>query len=155
MSGADAARIGRWIISAVPGGWFFVPDFGLRHNSPYPTSNITVKDDILLAGDKLEPYIQAQITILRRTYLNPAIAGPQTSGSLRTEVDESMLLLIRHQPVNGTGVMQVQTYVRLAAWLGIITLTTTDRNLQRNRPDYERFVASLKIAPETPPEPQP
>ena len=155
MSGADAARIGRWIISAVPGGWFYMPDFGLRHNSPYPTSNITVKDDTLLAGNKLEPYIQAQINILRRTYLDPAFAGPQASVLLRTEVDESMLLLIRHQPVNGSSVMQVQTYVRLATWLGIITLTTTDRNLPRDRPDYERFVASLRIAPEAPPEQQP
>ncbi len=144
----NAARIGRWLISSVPASWFFVPGFGLRHNSPYPTSNITLKDDVLLAGNRLEPYIQAQITILRRTYLDPAFAGPQPAALLKVDVNETMLLLIRHQPVNGTRVMQVQTYVRLGAWLGIITLTTVEQSVRQVRPDYERFIASLMIAPE-------
>ena len=144
----NAARIGRWVISSVPANWFFVPDFGLRHNSPYPTSNITVKDDVLLAGNRLEPYIQAQINILRRTYLDPAFAGPQPAALLKVETDETMLLLIRHQPVNGTSVLQVQTYVRLGTWIGIITLTTVDQFVRHVRPDYERFMSLLNIAPE-------
>ncbi len=147
----NSARIGRWLISSVPASWFFIPSFGLRHNSPYPTSNITVKDDVLLAGNRLEPYIQAQITILRRTYLDPAFAGPQSAALLKVDVDETMLLLIRHQPVNGTRVMQVQTYVRLQSWIGIITLTTVEQSVRQVRPDYERFIASLAIAPDDPP----
>ena len=147
----NSARIGRWLISSVPASWFFIPGFGLRHNSPYPTSNITVKDDVLLAGNRLEPYIQAQITILRRTYLDPAFAGPQPAALLKVDVDETMLLLIRHQPVNGTRVMQVQTYVRLQSWIGIITLTTVEQSVRQVRPDYERFIASLAIAADDPP----
>ena len=144
----NSARIGRWIISSVPASWFFVPDFGLRHNSPYPTSNITVKDDVLLAGNRLEPYIQAQIGILRRTYLDPVFAGPKPVALLKIDVDETMMLLIRHQPVNGTSVMQVQTYVRLGAWIGIITLTTVDQFIRQVRPDYECFISLLTVAPE-------
>ena len=141
-----SARIGRWVVSSAPANWFFVPGFGLRHNTPDPTSNITVKDDVLLAGDKLEPYIEAQKIMLGRTYDQPAFAGPQPATLLAKDVDESMLLLIRHQPLRGTSVLQVQTYVRLGKWVGIITLTTVDRMLAQIRPEYEQFVASLTIA---------
>ncbi len=141
-----SARIGRWQIARAPKNWFFVPDFGLKHNTPDPASNVTVKDDALLAGNKLEPYIEAQKTMLERTYDSPMFAGPQPTKLLADQADESMLLLIRHQPMRGTSVLQVQTYVRLDNWIGIITLTTTDRMIQQVRPDYEQFIASLTIA---------
>ncbi len=117
----------------------------MRHNSPYPSSNITVKDDVLLAGNALQPYIKAQITILKRTYLDPVFAGPQPT-ELISGVDEAMLLLIRHKPLNGTSVMQVQTYARIDKWIGILTLTSTDNQLLNVRKDYERFVRTLAIA---------
>ncbi len=150
MDGTDpnaAVRIGRWILSSVPASWFYVPGFGLRHNSPYPTSNITVKEDVLLAGNKLQPYVDAQITILKRTYLDPSFAGPQPI-KLLAQAEETMLLLIRHQPLNGVSVMQVQTYARVANWLGIITLTTVEQSVTSLRRDYEQFVQSLAIASE-------
>ena len=53
--------------------------------------------------------------------------------------------------MRGISVLQVQTYVRRAKWIGIVTLTTVDRTLPQVRPDYEQFVASLIIAEETPP----
>lgn len=143
-----SASIGRWIITSAPAGWLFVPDFGLRHNIPDPASNISIKEDVLLAGNKLQPYVDAQKIMLARTYDNPVFAGPQPAKLLAEQTDEIMLLLIRHQPMRGTSVLQVQTYVRCGTWLGIITLTTIDRLLAQVRPDYEQFVASLAIAAE-------
>ncbi len=143
----SSANIGRWTMSFAPANWFFVPGFGLRHNTPDPASNISVKEDTLLAGDKLEPYIEAQKIMLGKTYDQPTFAGPQPAKLLADRADESMLLLIRHQPLRGTSVLQVQTYVRLDKWIGIITLTTVDRMLVQVRPEYEEFVASLTIAP--------
>lgn len=144
--------MGRWQISAVPANWFFIPDFGLRHNSPtHPASNITVKDDVLLAGSKLEPYIQAQIDILKGAYLEPVFAGPQPTALVDSSllgVHEAMMLIIKHQPHAGAAVFQVQTYVRLDRWLGIITLTTLEQTLMSVRRDYEQFVRMLSIAPE-------
>lgn len=154
MSTLASARIGRWGISSAPAGWFFVPDFGLRHNVPDPASNIHLNGDTLLAGDKLQPYVEAQMAMLSRKFDQPDFAGPQPSKLLAGQADESMLLLIRHQPMRGTGVVQVQTYVRVAKWIGIVTLTTTDRSLQRVRPDYEAFLKLLTILTDDP-EPAP
>lgn len=138
-------RMGGWEVRSVPAGWFFVPDFGLRHSGPPPTSNITVKDDSLLGGDKLEPYIRVQMDILKRTFENPLFSGPQPSSLVAAE--ETMLLLIRHVTTDGSRLLQVQTYVREGRWIGIITLTTTEAKLPELRPDYERFVRSLGIVP--------
>ena len=145
-----SVRMGRWVISAIPANWWFVPDFGLKHNTTLePGSNITVKDDILLAGDKLEPYIQAQVKILKGRFSNPVFAGPQPSALVAA--DECMMLLIRHPE---HGILQVQTYVRAGRWLGIITLTTSERMLTSVRKDYEQFIGWLKIAPPDAPIPQ-
>ena len=83
--------------------------------------------------------------MLSRKFDQPDFAGPQPGKLLAEQADESMLLLIRHQPMRGTGVIQVQTYGRVAKWIGIVTLTTTDRSLQRVRPDYEEFLKLLTI----------
>lgn len=143
--------MGRWVISSVPAGWFFEPGFGLRHNTPdQPASNITVKDDILLAGNKLEPYIRVQMEILKGRFAGCSFGGPGDSKLL--SADESRMLLIRHQPANGLRVLQVQTYVRLGQWIGIVTLSTLEERLGTVRWDYEQFVSSLLIAPAQEPE---
>ena len=148
MSTVPSARIDRWRLNSAPEHWFFVPEFGLKHNVPDPKSNIHLGGDKLLAGDKLEPYVEAQKLMLCRKYDQPIFAGPQTSVLLADQVDESILLLIRHQPMRGSSVFQVQTYVRIEKWIGIVTLTTTDVYLRQVRPDYERFLAMLTILPE-------
>lgn len=145
MSTTASARVGQWQINAAPAGWFFVPDFGLRHDVASPASNIHLNADTLLAGDTLKPYVEAQMQMLSRKYDQPTFAGPQSTKLLADQADESMLLLIRHQPMRGTTVLQVQTYVRLAKWIGIVTLTTADRSIQQVRPDYERFLTMLTV----------
>ena len=150
--GSGAVRMGRWEIASVPANWWFVPEFGLKHNTAeQPASNITVKDDVLLAGNRLEPYIRVQMEILKGRYEGLAFAGPQKSTLY--EANETMLLMIRHPLREGVSLLQVQTYVRAGSWLGIITLTTTERMLTSVRRDYEQFVASLKIAPPEDPAP--
>lgn len=150
MSGAASgtARIGRWEIASVPGGWWFVPDFGLRHQTDGdPPSNIMLTDDVLLAGNRLEPYIATQVEILRGRFTDPIFAGPGQSALFPAE--ECMLLMIQHRSHGALRILQVQTYVRIDRWLGIITLTTKEQNLPGVRKDYEQFVASLQVASET------
>jgi len=60
---SSAARIGRWIISAIPFGWTWIPDFGIQKQADgVVPSNIYLREDQLLAGNQLALYIQAQIT---------------------------------------------------------------------------------------------
>jgi hypothetical protein len=143
---SSAARIGRWIIPAIPFGWTWIPDFGIQKTGENTVpSNVYLKEDELLAGNQLNPYIQTQITLMRRTFLNPTIAGPaplQFSGA-----DEAGLLMLKHQPMNQITVIQVQHYIRSGKWIGIATLTTTEPELLKVRPDFEQFMKLLQISP--------
>jgi len=143
---AGAARIGRWIIPAVPFGWSWIPEFGIQKGAAGAVpSNVCLKEDELLAGNQLALYIQAQITIMKRTFLDPVIAGPaplEYSGAT-----EAALLMLKHQPMNGMRVFQVQHYIRMEKWIGVATLTTIETELLKVRPDFDQFMKLLKIEP--------
>lgn len=145
-SHATAARIGRWIIPAIPFGWVWIPDFGIqRSGENVPPSNVYLKEDELLAGD-LALYIQAQVTIMKRTFADPMIAGPaplEFPGAT-----EAALLMLKHQPLNQTQVFQVQHYIRMGQWIGIATLTTIESELLKVRKDFDQFMKLLQIASE-------
>ncbi|HYK35010.1 hypothetical protein [Alloacidobacterium sp.] len=145
-SQSNAARIGRWIIPAIPFGWTWIPDFGIQKMGEGTVpSNVYLKEDEMLGGDKLILYIQAQITLMKRTFLDPTIAGP---APLQFEgADESGLLMLKHQPMNNISVIQVQHYMRSGKWIGIATLTTTETELLKVRPDFEQFMKLLRIQP--------
>jgi len=145
---APAARIGRWIIPAIPFGWIWVPDFGIqkRTEGAIP-SNVFLREDQLLAGDRLELYIKAQITIMKRTFVDPVIAGP--APLVFPDATEAALLMLKHRPMHQVTVFQVQHYIRSGKWIGIATLTTLESELLKVRGDFDQFMKLLKIAPET------
>jgi len=145
----SAARIGRWIIPAIPFGWNWIDGFGIQRGgeSAIP-SNVYLKEDELLAGDQLILYIQAQITIMKRTFKDPAIAGPVPSQF--PDVEDCAMIMLKHQPMNQVSVFQVQHYMRSNRWIGIITLTTVESELLKVRPEFEQFLKLLRIAPEEP-----
>ena len=65
------------MIPAIPFGWTWIPAFGIQKTSEGAVpSNVYLKEDELLAGDQLNLYIQTQIALMKRTFLNPTIAGP-------------------------------------------------------------------------------
>ena len=141
---AGAARIGRWIVPAIPFGWNWIPEFGIQLAAAGAVpSNVCLKEDELLAGNQLALYIQAQITIMKATFLDPVIAGPaplEYPGAT-----EAALLMLKHQPMNGTRVFQVQHYIRMEKWIGIATLTTIETELLKVRPDFDQFMKLLQI----------
>ena len=143
---ASAAHIGRWAIPAIPFGWTWIPDFGIQKagEGTIP-SNVYLKEDELLGGDQLILYIQTQVTLMKRTFLDPTIAGPAPSPFQLPGADEMGMLMLKHQPMNQITVMQVQHYVRAGKWIGIATLTTTETELLKVRPDFEQFMKLLRI----------
>jgi hypothetical protein len=143
----SAARIGRWIVSAIPFGWTWIPEFGIQKQAEGAIpSNIYLRDDQLLAGDQLALYINAQITIMKRTFFDPMVAGPaaiEFSGA-----DEAALLMVKHKPMHQVSVFQVQNYVRKGKWIGIATLSTLESELLKIRPDFDQFMKLLAIDPD-------
>jgi hypothetical protein len=143
---ASAARIGRWIVPAIPFGWTWIPEFGIQKRSEgVVPSNVYLREDELLAGDKLELYIKAQITIMKRTFMEPMIAGPAAMEF--PGADEAAMLMLKHRPMHQVSVFQVQHYVRSGKWIGIATLTTLEAELLKVRPDFDQFMKILSIEP--------
>ncbi len=145
---ATAARIGRWIIPAIPFGWTWLPDFGIqkREEGVIP-SNIYLREDQLLAGNQLNLYIKAQITLMKRTFVDPVIAGP--APLTFPDATEAALLMLKHRPMHQATVFQVQHYIRSGRWIGIATLTTLESELLKVRGDFDQFMKLLRIEPET------
>lgn len=145
---ANAPRVGRWIVPGIPAGWVWIPAFGIqKQGNGVVLSNVSLKEDELLAGNQLALYIRAQITLMKRTFQEPMIAGP---GPLDfPDAAEAAMLMLKHQPLNGTTVFQVQHYIRSGKWIGIATLTTIEPELLRIRPDFDQFMKLLRIEPHT------
>ena len=143
---ATVARIGRWIIPAIPFGWTWIPGFGIQKRTEgVIPSNIYLREDQLLAGDQLELYIRAQITLMKRTFVEPVIAGP--APLTFPDSTEAAMLMLKHRPMHQVTVFQVQHYVRSGSWIGIATLTTLEPELLKIRPDFDQFMKLLRVEP--------
>jgi len=141
---ANAARIGRWIVPAIPFGWTWVPDFGIQKRAEgVIPSNVYLREDVLLAGSQLLLYIQAQIKMMKSTFQDPVIAGPAPTEF--PGADEAAMLMLKHQAMHQVTVFQVQHYVRSGKWIGIATLTTLESELLKVRPDFDQFMKLLRI----------
>jgi hypothetical protein len=143
---SSAARIGRWIVPAIPFGWTWVPDFGIQKRAEgVVPSNVYLREDQLLAGNQLALYIQAQITIMKSTFLDPVIAGP--APLTFPDAEEAALLMLKHRSMHQVTVFQVQHYIRSGQWIGIATLTTLESELLKVRADFDQFMKLLRIEP--------
>ena len=139
-----SARIGRWRIPWIPSGWQFIPEYGIRQaGASGPASNVAVGEDELLVGDRLAAYVDAQIAIMKQSFQTLVIAGPRPAEF--AGADEALLLMLKHQTVEGIGLVQVQNYVRREKWIGIVTLTALEQDLLKVRKDYENFAQALSI----------
>lgn len=143
----SAAHIGRWIIPAIPFGWTWVPDFGIQKRAEgVVPSNVYLREDVLLAGNQLVLYINAQIGIMKRTFLEPVIAGP--APLTFPDAAEAAMLMLKHRSMHQVTVFQVQHYVRSGNWIGIATLTTLESELLKVRADFDQFMKILRIEPD-------
>jgi hypothetical protein len=139
----------RWQIPQVPAHWQVIPGWGVRGVAAHAAgSNICLTEDTLLAGNRLEPYVRVQMDIMRRQFTSPQFAGPSPTGMLAgAGVEEGSLLLIRHGPLGGNEVVQLQVYGRSASWIGIATLTALKPNIGLVRKDFELFLGALRVLP--------
>jgi len=142
-----AARIGRWIVPAIPFGWTWVPNFGIQRRAEgVVPSSVCLGEDTLLVGNQLALYIQAQITLMKRTFVEPVIAGPTPLAF--PDAAEAALLMLKHKPTHQGSVFQVQNYIRSGQWVGIATLTTLESEVLKVRPAFDQFMKLIRIEPE-------
>jgi hypothetical protein len=126
----------------------YVANFGIKQMVQNPqaiAANVSLGEDVLAETDTLPDYIAAQGKLIEHHLQLPRMAGPQPMPFAGAE--EAYLYFVRHTPDSAGNMLHVQRYVRSGTWVGIITLTTPEAQLQAVRPDYEMFVRGLRIAP--------
>jgi hypothetical protein len=142
--------VGRWSITAIPAGWIYIADFGIRQIAMTPgtvTASVGVGQDSLSSESGLAEYIEKQKTLIGNHLKEVKFAGPQATAF--PGADEAQLLFVRHNASVGS-MLHAQTYTRLGLWSGIVTLTALEAQVRTVRPDYDAFVKGLRILPETP-----
>ncbi len=135
-------------MTALPSGWVFVADFGIKQIPSAPqqiSANVSLVEEPIEAPDRLPGYIEEQKKLIEENIAGARIGGPQLYAFPGSE--EAYLLLVRHTPEGAVAMLHIQTYVRVGSWLGIITLTTPDELLPAVRPHYDAFVRGLSILP--------
>jgi hypothetical protein len=140
--------VGRWQVTALPSGWIYVAQFGIRQMPKDANSiiaNVSLGQDELPESDDLATYIAGQSKLIANHLTDSARAGPQPMTF--PGADEASLFFVRHTPTNSPKMLHAQTYARQGRWVGIITLTTRESELQVVRADYEAFVKGLRIIP--------
>lgn len=146
---AEYLAVGRWCVTAVPTGWLFVADFGIREatlDARTMSASVGVGQDSLSSGRGLSEYIQKQKELIGSYLKEAKFAGPQATAF--KGADEALLLFVRHNSPSVGSVLHAQTYARVGRWLGIVTLTVLEAKLQTVRADHEAFVKGLQISQE-------
>lgn len=146
---ANSLSVGRWGIAAVPSGWVYIANFGIRQIPAAPntvTASIGVGQDTLSSESGLLEYIQKQQTLIGSHLKEVKFAGPQAIAF--PGADEAQLLFVRHNAAVGS-MLHAQTYARLGLWVGIVTLTALESQVGAARPHYDAFMKGLRILPES------
>lgn len=154
QSGAERGfpSVGRWRVTSLPGGWMYVANFGIKQmtmNADAIAANVSLGEDTLRSPEGLQAYIAAQSTLMQNHLMAARFAGPQPMPFHGAE--EAYLFFVRHTPNRPGGdacpMLHAQRYVRCGLWVGIVTLTVPESQLQGVRADYDAFVKGLRVMP--------
>ena len=138
-------QVGRWVITAFPPGWMFVPGFGIRQmpvGQSRVMANVGLGEDAA-GGLPLAEYIGKQTQMMEQHLKDAKVAGPQVTAFAGAE--EALLLMVRHAPPSAESMLHVQIYIRVGDWVGIVTLTAAETQVREVRPAYDYFVKGLRI----------
>ena len=133
-----------------------VPNFGARQigdKTQFIISNIALSQDPLSKDKTLPEYVDKQCEMILAKYPLARFAGPQPVPFQSAE--EAYMLLIRQPTKQDVEMVHVQHYVRVADWIGIVTLTAPEQSLRALRPDHELFLKGLHILPPSATRPAP
>lgn len=132
----------------MPRGWIYVADFGIRQmtmDAGTIAASVGLGEDTLDSASGFADYIGKQKRLIEGHLKEAKFAGPQATAMQGAE--EAYLFFVRHTVDAVGNMLHAQTYVRVGAWLGIVTLTTLEAQLKAVRPDYDAFVKGLRIDP--------
>jgi len=145
-SAPPALTIGKWTFSKIPEGWQIQEGLGIqmltKDDKVFP-SNIGAMEEPVGPGITLSQYVEAQTKMFREYLREPRIDAalpPKLPGAT-----ETIALEVRYNTKDGQSIYYHRLYVRSGSTIGVLTLTTLEKDLASVRPDYDAFLAGASF----------
>lgn len=143
--GPALTTIGSWSFAKVPDGWQAQGEFGIQRSEKdaFP-SNVLVAEE-MLGLPTLQRYVEAQVAMLRQYLREPRIEAslpPVIPGA-----EETVALDIRYATNDEQVICLRRIFARRARHVGVITLTTLEKDLDAIRPAVDVILTGVSFHP--------
>ncbi len=140
-----ALAIGSWAFHKIPDRWQIQEGLGIQQviKDAFP-SRIGAIEEPLGPGLTLQHYVDAHTKMFREFLRDPKInlaVPPVIRGSV-----ETVALEIHYSPKEGPSIFFRRDYVRCGSILGVLTLTTLEKDLPSIRPVYDSVLSAISFS---------
>ena len=140
--GQPLLSIGTWAFHQLPSGWQIQEGLGLQQDikDAFPSS-IGAMEEPLGPGITLQQYVEAQTKMFREYLREPKIDAalpPAIPGSA-----ETIALEVRYSTKDGQSIYYQRVYARSGSTIGVLTLTTLEKDLPSVRPSYDSVLSGI------------
>ena len=140
-----ALAIGSWAFHKIPNGWQIQEGLGIQQDvkDAFP-SNIGAMEEPLGPGITLPQYVEAQTKMFREYLREPKIDAalpPTIPGSA-----ETVALEVRYSTKEGQSIYYHRVYARSGSVIGVLTLTTMEKDLPSLRPVYDSVLSAISFS---------
>lgn len=142
-----ALTIGTWAFTRIPEGWQIQEGLGIQldvKDEKVFSSNIGAMEEPLGPGITLSEYVEAQTKMFREYLREPHIDAalpPKIPGAM-----ETIALEVRFCTKDGPSIYYRRVYARSRSSIGVLTLTTLEKDLSSVRPAYDSFLAGASFS---------
>jgi hypothetical protein len=140
-----ALAIGSWAFYQIPPGWQIQEGLGIQLDAKdaFP-SNIGAMEEPLGPGITLQQYVEAQTKMFREYLREPKIDAalpPAIPGAA-----ETVALEVRYSTKEGPSIYYHRVYARCGSTIGVLTLTTLEKDLSSLRPAYDSVLSTISFS---------
>ncbi len=140
-----ALAVGSWAFHKIPNGWQIQEGLGIQQDvkDAFP-SNIGAMEEPLGPGITLPQYVEAQTKMFREYLREPKIDAalpPTIPGSA-----ETVALEVRYSTKEGQSIYYHRVYARSGSTIGVLTLTSMEKDLPSLRPVYDSVLSAISFS---------
>ena len=142
-----AFSIGSWSLCTLPEGWEVQQGFGLQRSAKkesFPSSLVFLEEQ-LSPRISFASYIESQISMFRQYLRDPKIEptpSPDIDGT-----EEKVAFDVRHKTGDNVEIFYRRVYARHRFTVGVLTLTTLDKDSAKILESLDSFWAGLAFRP--------
>lgn len=139
--------VGSWRFGVIPEGWQPTEGFGVQvaTKEGFPSSVVATEEQ-LFEGGTLQQFVEAQVTMLRQ-YLRDASFEAALPPSI-PGADETVALDVRYSTKQGESIFYRRVYARAGGIVGVLTLTTLEKDLPSIKEAFGELLGEVGFAPQ-------